>query len=159
MVKFLPNWQGQTFEEYVKGPKSTLSGVKKDRLLSDPLIAQKLPELWLSRTGRCTSFWLKIVPVLDEQLPNSFDLKTFDVSQHRLSRCEETSLLADSGSRRGPLKLPDTGVWDTTELDKPEWQYHEGTCNYRKKEDPNHPPGVPVNEASARPMEIIQRDE
>ncbi|RSL79986.1 hypothetical protein BHE90_006094 [Fusarium euwallaceae] len=43
------------------------------------------------------------------------------------------------------MKLSDTGVWATTELDKTEWYYHEGAWNYRKKEGLNHLPGVPVN--------------
>ncbi|RSM19106.1 hypothetical protein CDV31_002027 [Fusarium ambrosium] len=83
--------------------------------------------------------------MLYEQLPNISDFKTFDVSHHRLSRCEKTSLLVDSGSKRKRMKLSDTGVWATTELDKTEWYYHEGAWNYPKKEGLNHLPGVPVN--------------
>lgn len=45
MVKFLLEWQNNTFREYVKAPKSTLSGAKMENLLSDPLIPQKLPKL------------------------------------------------------------------------------------------------------------------
>jgi hypothetical protein len=48
MVKFILEWQNT---EHVKAPRSTLPGARKDKLLPDPLITQKLSELWLIRTG------------------------------------------------------------------------------------------------------------
>ncbi|KAM0435989.1 hypothetical protein ACHAPT_002881 [Fusarium lateritium] len=141
MINFLLKWEGKTLAEFVVSPKSILSGVKKEKLLTDPVAAQQLCQLSLMRTGHCTSFALKVVSILDEHLPNIFDFKTFDVSCHRLARCEKTDLVIDSGSRSGPFKLPNTGSW-----------YHKEACNYRKKKTGNQP-DVPVQ--GRKPTDIV----
>ncbi|KAK3367663.1 hypothetical protein B0H63DRAFT_515470 [Podospora didyma] len=65
-------------------------------------------DTWHSKTGRCTSFAIKVVFNLNSHHPDSFQFGFYNLGSHRVARCENTNILIDSKSNNGVKVQPDT---------------------------------------------------
>ena len=62
---------------------------------------------WNLKTGRCTSFALKVVSLLESRHQNIFDFRFHDLKGHRAARCLKTGVVIDSSSMTGAFVLPE----------------------------------------------------
>lgn len=69
-----------------------------------------LRETWVSRTGRCTSFCVKVAHELSAQYPGTYDFKIHDLGGHRLAHCTVTGVVIDSSSDFEAIQLVE-GEW------------------------------------------------
>lgn len=61
----------------------------------------RLMHLFLGRTGLCTSFAMKLVCLLEMNAePGTYDFAIWDLDDHRLARCRNTTTLIDSSARK-----------------------------------------------------------
>lgn len=139
---------------FVSGPYSNLlqadylvdkSKSSWNNVLSDPTILQSIKEgnLMADQTtsfirtwwvaGRCTSFAIRIVRLLQEVSSPSFDFKFYDLKGHRVARCAKTGILIDSSSAKGILVLEDGGEWVTLEDGErsPKWKWSNGESKFK----------------------------
>jgi hypothetical protein len=76
---------GLSYRGILENP-ARLNSLSRDDVTEEN-ISQPLSETWFSRTGRCTSFNLKVSTLLEERYPN---FRYFSVGRHRVARCERT---------------------------------------------------------------------
>lgn len=88
-----------------------------------------LRRVWAYSTGRCTSFAIKVVDMLNEQHAGVFDFVLFDVTNHRLAWCRKTNVLLDSGSPEGAFILPE-GVTIQFPQKSAAWLCRDGQMSY-----------------------------
>ncbi|KAJ4311494.1 hypothetical protein N0V84_010412 [Fusarium piperis] len=83
-------------------------------LKDDNFAAHLFTHTWNSKTGRCTSFALKVSKNLEHSRPGgTYKFRLYDMGRHRLSRCENTFIVADSSSLRGAIVVPPKAEWTT----------------------------------------------
>jgi len=83
--------------------------------------------IWSSRSGRCTSFAVKVVHLLEQRHGARFQFRFFDIGGHRVARCERTGVVIDSVSSQGAVVLPDNVGWRTPAGLRGCWKYHQET--------------------------------
>ncbi|KAM7213638.1 hypothetical protein V8F06_010959 [Rhypophila decipiens] len=65
-------------------------------------------DTWAGKSGRCTSFAIKVASRLEQRYPGDrFQFEFFDLGKHRVARCQQYEFIIDSESRRGIERLPD----------------------------------------------------
>ncbi|KAK3313592.1 hypothetical protein B0H66DRAFT_356907 [Apodospora peruviana] len=69
---------------------------------------------WAYRTGRCTSFAIKVARRLENDHPEQFCFRYYDLGAHRIARCDITGIVIDSESVTGARYLTENEGWDLT---------------------------------------------
>lgn len=106
--------------------------------------------LWASRTGRCTSFAVKVVTILQRKFPGTFDFRFYDLEgRHRLARCSRTGILIDSGSLNGAFVLEE-GDLTSFEDDGQSWRWCKGESTFKGV---NYK-GMPLVSIHSRPVNL-----
>lgn len=101
-------------------------------ITSDPT----MKTTWQGRTGRCTSFTVKIVTELEAKYPQTYAFKIYDLGRHRIARCEKTGVLIDSSSLQGAFRLPED-EWTRIEASEASWKWIKGESKFvRQAEQP-----------------------
>lgn len=102
-----------SYEDLAKNPK-VAKNISKQDIEKDDMTKGPLFDTWGSKTGRCTSFAIKITTELVKANPGVFDFKVYDLKGHRVARCMKTGVLIDSSSWVGAFVLKE-GEWKTFE--------------------------------------------
>ena len=102
MLQYLLSLTQLSYAEYVKNPKA-LRATTEERIESDT--SGGFDFTWASRTGRCTSFAVKVADALRKDHKGVFDFQIYNLSGHRLARCLQTVILIDSSSSQGAFEL------------------------------------------------------
>ncbi|KAM4066584.1 hypothetical protein HRG_000668 [Hirsutella rhossiliensis] len=103
--------KGASYEDLVKNPK-VAKNISKQDIEKDDMNKAPFFDTWGSKTGRCTSFAVKITAELVKANPGVFDFKVYDLKGHRVARCIKTGVLIDSSSWVGAFILKE-GEWKT----------------------------------------------
>ncbi|EQL02384.1 hypothetical protein OCS_01907 [Ophiocordyceps sinensis CO18] len=127
MVQYLLSKSGTTYEEYVAAPK-LLDRVSEQAIREDES-RTALRRTWASKTGRCTSFAIKVSTRLDQHYPGVFDFQIYDLKGHRVARCHKTGILIDSSSRQGAIRLRE-GEWISSEDGTQNWKWIDGKSKF-----------------------------
>lgn len=113
---------------------------KKDGLVALSPVAHKraammrdanLYTTWAGTTGRCTSFAVKVIYLLERQSPGKFKFRIYDIGRHRVGRCEKTGILIDSSSKNGAFPLPE-GEWITIDGSDASWKWIKGKSKFER---------------------------
>lgn len=99
--------------------------------LDDP--SNRFYYTWASRTGRCTSFAIKVAKRLERNNPNTFHFEFFNLGRHRLARCDLTGIVIDSESDYGALWCPPGEDFTPCEGPRGRWSHHHGTSIYEDR--------------------------
>lgn len=91
----------------------------------------KLNTTWAGTTGRCTSFAVKVISLLEKQSPGTFKFNIYDLGRHRVARCENTGILIDSSSKNGAFPLPE-GEWVRIEGSEASWKWIKGKSKFER---------------------------
>lgn len=116
---------------------------RKSELLKDE--STSFIRTWWA-AGRCTSFAIRIVTILQQYSSPSFDFKFYDLGHHRVARCAKTGILIDSSSAVGILVLNDGDDWTVLEDNNTtrRWKWRAGVSNFDAgREVPYNPPLPP----------------
>ncbi|KND89173.1 hypothetical protein TOPH_06167 [Tolypocladium ophioglossoides CBS 100239] len=124
-----------SYEELVKTPK-VAKKVKKEDIEKDNMDKNPLFDTWGSKTGRCTSFTVKITAELAKAHPKMFDFKIYDLKGHRVARCIKTGVLIDSSSWVGAFILEE-GEWKTFQdgTTSAKWKWLKGKSKFQRGND------------------------
>ncbi|KAL7628311.1 hypothetical protein AAE478_002511 [Parahypoxylon ruwenzoriense] len=90
---------------------------------------------WASRTGRCTSFAVKVSTLLQNRYPNVFQFSIYDLKGHRVARCRKTGVLIDSSSKHGAFILKE-GEWKSFEDSDACWKWFSGKSKFETSKGP-----------------------
>lgn len=137
MIDYLIQKAEITYDDFVKDPYILEKSIKtiEAKIRSDE--TDDVSTL-LSRPGRCTSFSIKTARDLQEQFPNKFKFRFYDLGRHRLACCSETGLLIDSVSPEGAFHLEedlgeDLGKGKSKSFDnKNSWKYTSYESTYEE---------------------------
>ncbi|ROV88652.1 hypothetical protein VMCG_10300 [Cytospora schulzeri] len=100
-----------------------------NKIMADP--AMKMT--WQGRTGRCTSFTVKIISELEKKHPKAYDFRIYDLGRHRIARCEKTGVLIDSSSLQGAFKLPED-QWVRIRASEASWKWIKGESKFVRQD-------------------------
>lgn len=103
------------------------AGDKQEAIMKDA----DLSRIWAGKTGRCTSFAVKVMSLLEKQSPGTFKFKVYDIGHHRVARCEKTAVLIDSSSKQGAFPLPE-GEW--VRIEGSSWKWSDGKSKFERVE-------------------------
>jgi hypothetical protein len=81
------------------------------------------------KSGRCTSFAIKVVHLLNSTCQATFSFDFYNLHGHRLARCRKTESLIDSSSMHGAFQLK-AGEWKTFEDDDKRWKWVKGKSRF-----------------------------
>lgn len=88
---------------------------------------------WAGLTGRCTSFALKVVTLIESKYPGKYHFIFYDVGHHRVARCRKTSILIDSSSfTHGAFKLQEND-WTTIGDSEALWKWSDGKSKFERQ--------------------------
>lgn len=130
MLQYLLRKARVSAQEFVNDPK-LLTTVRSQDIAHDDLYNSSLYESWASKTGRCTSFAIKVCALLQQQYPDVFKFQIYDLKGHRVARCVNTGILIDSSSMAGALRL-DEGEWLSTEGSDARWKWLKGKSKFER---------------------------
>jgi hypothetical protein len=116
-----------SYEAFVQNPKLLKNVTRKD-ILSDDMNGD-LFVTWVSETGRCTSFAIKVVDLIEKKYPGQFEFDLYDLNGHRIARCHKTGILIDSSSRHGAFELKE-GKQKSFEGSDAKWKWISGTSKF-----------------------------
>lgn len=102
---------------------------KREAMMKDP----DLNRIWAGQTGRCTSFAVKVISLLERQSPGIFNFNIYDIGHHRVARCHKTGILIDSSSKVGAFPLPE-GKKVRIEASDASWKWTNGKSKFEKVE-------------------------
>lgn len=105
------------------------AALKKEAIKKD----KNLNVIWGGKTGRCTSFAVKVLDQLEKKSPGTFDFKIYDIGRHRVARCAKTEVLIDSSAKDGAFALPE-GQWTRMEGSDASWKWVKGQSKFEKRE-------------------------
>lgn len=128
----IANWNQVLKEGYSKnkGLKGLSSvSARRDELMKDA----QLKKIWKGQTGRCTSFAVKVIDLLDKSSPGTFKFRIYDIGRHRVARCEKTGVLIDSSSQNGAFVLRE-GEWARHEGSEASWKWIKGKSKFERVE-------------------------
>lgn len=113
---------GLTYEEVLANPEK-LAKFNRELITEENINESPLFLTWSSLTGRCTSFAVKVIEILNTRHPGMFDFKFYDVGRHRVARCQNTGVLIDSSSNVGAVVLKEDENWTSLEGISGRWNY------------------------------------
>lgn len=99
-VEYLRDLAEVSWEELLEDPKLLAKELHDEHIRRD--MSTGKTETW-RRPGRCTSFALVVVDALEQNFPEMYKFKYFDVGDHRLARCARSGVIIDSSSRVGVI--------------------------------------------------------
>lgn len=129
MVEYLIRKCRVSYSDYVMNPK-ILERVSAQAIVEDDMYGV-LYCTWASKTGRCTFFALKVATLLEQQYPNAFDFKFYDLKGYRVARCRKTGILIDSSSLYVAFELKE-GEWKSFEDMGARWKWKSGKSKFER---------------------------
>ncbi|KAI2618903.1 hypothetical protein GGR54DRAFT_640445 [Hypoxylon sp. NC1633] len=109
-----------------------LKGFDQNSITQENLYQSPISSTWSLKTGRCTSFALKVVHQLESQHPELFNFKYFDLKGHRVARCQRTGILIDSSSGIGAVILNESQDWSTITGLTGKWMFYNDVLTYER---------------------------
>ena len=132
MLEYLKNKNepALSYDQFVED-REVLRQVSREKIETDEMEGG-LRILWASETGRCTSFAVKVIDILEQQHPGTFDFAIYDLKGHRIARCRNTGALIDSSSIHGAFELKE-GEWKSFEDSEKRWKWISGKSKFEAK--------------------------
>lgn len=123
MIEYIMTEGNKTPEEFLKNPKTLIPVISN--IISNQTI-DKMKITWANKTGRCTSFAVKVVHNLAEKKIGNklvYDWCIYNLGHHRIARCRNTGVVIDSNSTTvgGALCVPE-GKWLRVEKTDASWK-------------------------------------
>ncbi|KXX75410.1 hypothetical protein MMYC01_209496 [Madurella mycetomatis] len=137
MVKALMDALKLTYPQLLEKPEALLAAFRDSEPLIRNIEDQPWVNTWAKKTGRCTSFAVKVARALEKAHPSAFEFVYFDLGRHRVARCVKTNILINSDSDSGAkIMLPSAHDTDWPERDRRgRYRYHaDGYSIYEGKE-------------------------
>ncbi|KAM7187465.1 hypothetical protein V8F33_011205 [Rhypophila sp. PSN 637] len=109
------------------------------RYVDEHQLYSRYYDTWAGRSGRCTSFAIKVARGLEQMYPGDrFQFEFFDLGKHRVARCQRYGFIIDSESRRGIEMLPEGVNWTTTTDDRRgRWKYYNNHSVFEDRTSSN----------------------
>ncbi len=126
MVNALMQELRVTYEELLGSPQilhTRLTALMDGKSLVSSIEDSQWVNTWSKKTGRCTSFAVKIAKTLEREYPDTFDFQYFDLGRHRIARCASTGILIHSHSDKGAKIMDPTEHWSESDNRGP-FKYH-----------------------------------
>lgn len=130
MVEYLRKTFGLSIGEILEAPK--LLGTRFDKsAFNNREMQHSLRRFWLSQSGRCTTFAVKVAAALEKVHPSVFKFEMYDVGRHRLARCSRTGVVIDSSQTPGAFLMSEGALLSDGE--GRHWKYSSGKSGFRNE--------------------------